>query len=184
MFGLLVVVMDVRCVAAKSVWLLLCCQHAVHDEHRRNVTGRSRVRYFAPELTGAAPRCSLASDVFSAGLIVVEMVTGVCVFTHAGEKAAVAAEDVGGAQAKAATRDAAAAGAKAALVSQATERLKTVLAFAQDSPLTLEAMQMLAQACTKDDPACRCSFRDVQQLCRPVGQQGSGGARGGGAANG
>ena len=181
---MLVVVMDVRCVAAKSVCLLLCCQHAVHDVHRRNVTGRSRVRYFAPELTGAAPRCSLASDVFSAGLIVVEMVTGVCVFTHAGEKAAIAAEDAGGAQAKAATRDAAAAGAKAALVSQATERLKTVLAFAQDSPLTLEAMQMLAQACTKDDAACRCSFRDVQQLCRPVGQQGGSGGRGGGVANG
>ena len=124
----------------------------------------------------------MASDVFSAGLIVVEMVTQTCVYVHAGDKAAAAAEAKAGAIAKAAARAAATASAKAALVSQATERLQTILAFAQDSPLTLEAMQMLAQACTKDDPADRCTFRDVQQLCKPVGQ--AGGRGGGGAASG
>ena len=117
----------------------------------------------------------MASDVFSASLIVVEMITGVCVYVHAGEKAEAAAEDEAEPRARAAAKVEAAASATAALASQATERLRAVLAFAQDSPLTLEAMQTLAQSCTKDDPAGRCSFRDVQQLCKPVGQVGGGG---------
>lgn len=112
------------------------------------------------------------------------MITGTCVFVDAAEKAASAAEAVAEAPAKAAARAAAAANAKAALVSQATERLRAVLAFAMDSPLTLEAMQTLAQVCTKDDPADRCSFRDVQQLCKPVGQAGGGRGANAQAANG
>ena len=126
----------------------------------------------------------MASDVFSASLIVVEMVTGVCVYVHAGEKAETAAEVEAEPRAKATARAEAAAHAKAALASQATERLRAVLAFAQDSPLTLEAMQTLAQACTKDDPADRCSFRDVQQLCKPVGRQVGGGGGANAQANG
>ena len=35
-------------------------------------------------------------------------------------------------------------------------------------------MQTLAQVCTKDDPADRCSFRDVQLVCKPAGQVGRG----------
>ena len=159
--------------------LRLRCQHAVHQVVLTHVP-----RYFAPELTGAAPRCSMVSDVFSASLIVVEMVTRICVYVHAGDKAAAAAAAVAGAEAKAAARAAATASAKAALVSQATERLQTILAFAQDSPLTLEAMQLLAQACTKDDPAGRCTFRDVQQLCKPLGQAGGGRGANAQAANG
>ena len=102
------------------------------------------IRYLAPEVTGVAPRCSMASDVFSASLVAVEMITGVCVYTHVYTSK----------------------GDRAELVSQATEKLKHILSFAEDSPLTIEAMSLLVTACTKEHPTDRCSFREVQRLCQ------------------
>ena len=103
-------------------------------------------RYLAPELAGSAPRCSMASDVFSASLVAVEMITGVNVYTHVCINK----------------------GDRAELASQATEKLKNILSFAEDSPLTIEAMALLVNACMKENPTDRCSFREVKRLCRPV----------------
>lgn len=151
--------------------------------HRRRVCcvvlclKMTNCRYLAPELAGPSPKCSLASDVFSASLIVLEMATSVCVFVFAADEAEAAARAVVGQQARAAAKAAAVMTARRKLIAQATERLRRVLGFAFDSPLTLKAMELLMNACTRLDPAQRCSFGNVQMLCQSARQQQGGGAR-------
>ena len=130
----------------------------------------TNLRYFAPELAGVVPQCSLASDVFSASLIVLEMLTTICVHVFAANEAEAAARTVFGHQAKAAARAAAVITARETIIAHATERLQHVLVFAFDSPLTLEAVKLLMKACTQLDPARRCSFVDVQLLCKRASQ--------------
>jgi hypothetical protein len=131
--------------------------------------------YLAPEvaavgggLGGGAEACSLASDVFSASLVAVEMVTSECVYSACGP--AVPGD-----------------GRREQLVARAQARAKAVLAFAEDSRLTVEALGALLEACTRPVPSERVTFRDIDARCRwpAAGGRAEGGgdrADGGGGA--
>ena len=126
--------------------------------------------YLAPEVAaqGAAEGCSLASDVYSASLVAVEMVTSECVYSACGP--AVPGD-----------------GRREQLVARAQARAEAVLAFAEDSRLTVEALGALLEACTRRAPSERVTFRDIDARCRwpAAGGRADGGGRaegGGGAA--
>ena len=109
------------------------------------VSGAGTSFYLAPEAGTAARKCSQASDVYSASLVAVELVTGRCVIAEC-----YASDD------QATT---------ARLVAEATAKLSSVLEFCGDSWLSSEAAGMLLRACTVQDPSARTSFRAIVAAC-------------------
>ena len=106
--------------------------------------------YLAPEVAavgGGAGACSLASDIFSASLVAMEMVTSECVYSACGP--AVPGD-----------------GRREQLVARAQARAEAVLAFAEDSRLTVEALGALLEACTRPAPSERVTFREIDARCR------------------
>ena len=114
------------------------------------VSAAGAVAYRAPEAMADASRCTTASDVYVTSLVAVELVTGTQVYT--------ACHDDGDDRADA---DA----AKRALVEQAKAKMASILEFADDSGLTVEAANMLLEACTVGDPRTRPSFKSVVVEC-------------------
>ena len=113
---------------------------------KANVSAAGTATYLAPDALGGGAQCSMASDVYSASLIAVEIATGEMV--HNAQNAARIADRT--------TR----------LVSTAQKILQDLLAFAQDSSLTVEATNLLLGACKFEKPENRATFRQINKLCK------------------
>jgi hypothetical protein len=118
--------------------------------------------YLAPEAAGGGAMCSLASDVYSASLVAVELVTGQCVHNE-----------------RTGTRDAARADELAA---KAKTRMTKLLVFADDVPLSLTACDLLLGACTHVAPTDRPTFRMIRRACNVGGAPAASTARSNGAS--
>ena len=118
--------------------------------------------YLAPEAAGGGAMCSLASDVYSASLVAVELVSGQCVHN----------EQTG-------ARDAARADELAA---KAKARMTELLVFADDVPLSVTACDLLLGACAHVAPTDRPTFRMIRGACNVGGAPAASAARGNGAS--
>ena len=105
------------------------------------VSAAGAVAYRAPEALGGL--ASFASDVFSASLVAIELVTGKGVF-----------EESNGDETK-----------KQALVDEAQQTMECILSFADDSDLNIEAVDLLLRACTIADPTNRPTFQLIEAKC-------------------
>ena len=103
------------------------------------VSAAGAVAYRAPEAMVDISHCSSASDVFTASLVAVELVTGRQVYQTCQSDAA----------------------AKQALVQTAKTKVIALLHFAEDSPLSVAAANNLLDACTVVDPGARPSFKSM-----------------------
>ena len=103
------------------------------------VSAAGAVAYRAPEAMVDAARCSAASDVYTASLCAVEIVTGKQVYGACGDDTA----------------------AKRALVERAKAKMVEVLDFAEDSDMTVASAHLLLGACTITAPAERPTFTAI-----------------------
>ena len=108
------------------------------------VSAAGAAAYRAPEAMADAARCSQASDVYSASLVAVEMLTGKCVYSECG------ADSV----------------KKQSLVQEAKGKIREVLAFADDFALTVPAVDLLLTACTLQVESSRPTFNAIDVLTR------------------
>ena len=108
------------------------------------VSAAGAAAYRAPEAMADAARCSQASDVYSASLVAVEMLTGKCVYSECG------ADSV----------------KKQSVVQEAKGKIREVLAFADDFALTVPAVDLLLTACTLQVESSRPTFNAIDVLTR------------------
>jgi hypothetical protein len=113
---------------------------------KKNVSAAGTPLYLAPDAIGGGAHCSLASDVYSASVIAVEIVTGEVVH-NPGTALPVASRT---------TR----------LVFAAQACIQNIFAFAQDVDLTTEAVNLLLAACKFRNPSERPTCRQIQDLCK------------------
>ena len=93
--------------------------------------------------------CSLASDVYSASLVAVELVSGRCVHNEqTGAREAARADE---------------------LAAKAKARMTELLVFADDVPLSVTACDLLLGACTHVAPTDRPTFRMIRRACNVGG---------------
>jgi serine/threonine protein kinase len=101
--------------------------------------------YLAPEAAGGGAMCSLASDVYSASLVAVELVTGQCVHNErTGARDATRADE---------------------LAAKAKARMTELLGFRDDVPLSRTACDLLLGACTHVAPTDRPTFCMIRRAC-------------------
>ena len=107
------------------------------------VSAAGAAAYRAPEAMADVSRCSTASDVYSASLVAVELAIRKQVYS-----------ETNGDSSK-----------KKSLIDEAQASMASILAFADDSELTVEAANMLLRACSIVDPDSRPSFRAIVAAC-------------------
>ena len=115
------------------------------------VSAAGAVAYRAPEAMVDAARCSAASDVYTASLVAVELVTGQQVYGTCGDDVA----------------------AKRGLTDRARAQVSAMVEFADDSTMTVAATDVLLSACTIADVAARPTFRAIA-AARDTGVDGAG----------